>query len=102
MGGTTKIHKMINYFVLINGTNFLLASRDKVTKQGFYKWVVVKAKNPKEAELKAVESLRKSKELITLTKNKKNNPPRLFISDMKKVADKEKIKDTGFIYYNEE
>lgn len=77
-------------------------TEDGIVKHGFFKWIVVRAKNFKEAELKAVEKLRKDKELIAITKNKKNNPPRLFLKDIKEIADKGKIKDTGFVYYNEE
>lgn len=92
----------MKYFVFINGTNFLVNFKNGIEKTGFFKWVVVKAKNPEEAELKAVEKLRKNKELKAVTKNKKNNPPMLFLEDIKILNDKEKISDTGFIYYNEE
>lgn len=90
----------MKYFVLINGKNFLLNTGDGIKKHGFYKWVVVDSKNPKEAEIKAVEKLRKDKLLIAQTKNKKNNPPLLFLEDIQEIDDKEKIKDTGFCFYS--
>lgn len=90
----------MKYCVLMNGTNFLLKVDNKIKKHGFYKWVEVEAKNPKEAELRAVETLRHDKTLIDLTKNKKTDPPSLYLKDI--TSNKKEVKGTGFVYYNEE
>jgi len=99
---------MKKYHLFVNGRNFLVADfgpkrkakgyyqinfkritkKDKnyqLKKIGFYTNMYVTAKNPKEAELKAVNILRKDKILKDLALNQPNDQPMIFVEEITEI-----------------
>jgi hypothetical protein len=97
------------YFrVRINGRNFQLSWEDKAgrvsaKRKGFYTTVHVRARNPAEAELRAVNVLRRDKKLRASVRNVAADPPRMFVDEIVEVASFKGclIPRTGFAFYSE-
>jgi len=91
---------MKRWRVLINGTNFRMPfelpksrrkgwyrvvapdQHTKVRRVGFYTMVFVTARSPLEAELRAVDVIRRDKDLRAGVRNAKNDPPKLFADEI--------------------
>lgn len=97
------------YFqVRINGRNFHLAFVDengqsRVRRMGFVTTVHVRARNPNEAELRAVNVLRRDKALLKSVRNPKSNPPRMFVDDIEELQSFKGLRTPrlGFTFYKD-
>ncbi|MFA5191274.1 MAG: hypothetical protein WA117_15570 [Verrucomicrobiia bacterium] len=101
--------KLKKYRVLINGRNFFSqldsppppkhryyevkitklrrrSSPKDLRKIGFYTIVSVRANSHREAELLAVDILRKDNELKRIVQNSPNDPPKLFAEEITQVS----------------
>lgn len=93
------------YKVFINGDNFLMELEGQgMQKVGFYTTRCVEAKNPDEAEERAVAMLRSDSKLKKWTCNKKNNPPLLHVKEIEEcVLSKKALKEQpGLVLYAED
>jgi len=95
---------MKRWAILINGTNFQMpfefpkglrkgwyhvtapGQNTKVRRLGFYTEVFVVARSPQEAELRAVDVLRRDKDLRAAVRNSDGDPPRLFADRITQIA----------------
>jgi hypothetical protein len=95
---------MKRWQVLINGTNFQMPfelpksrrkswyhviapdEKTKVRRIGFYTEVFVMARSRREAELRAVDVLRRDKDLRAEVRNPKDDPPMLFADKITEIA----------------
>ena len=97
------------YFkVLVNGRNFQLAwqderGRDQTRRMGFHTSVHVRARNAQQAELRAMNILRRDKALIVSVRNLKSDPPRMFVNEIVELPSFEglRVPRTGFAFYGE-
>lgn len=77
---------MINkYRVLLNGRNFLLEMGDRVASHGLYITRFVEANTPDEAELKAVNSIRKREDIKPMLRNALDASPMLFAEEIEEI-----------------
>ena len=97
------------YFrVRVNGRNFQLAWQDErerayIRRVGFYTTVHIRARNLQEAELRAVNVLKRDKSLLTSVRNSRSDPPRMFVDEIVEVSSFKglRIPRTGFAFYGE-
>jgi len=78
----------MSYFqVLLEGENFFVEFDGKEELLGFVTTRWVNAKNPEEAELKAVDLIKQDKSLIDITKNFSDSDPSpmIYLSEMSNV-----------------
>lgn len=93
------------YQVFVNGDNFLIELDGKgLKKVGFYTTRCVEAKDPDEAEDRAVAMLRSDPKLKKWTRNKKNDPPLLHVNKIEEcVLSKKELKEQlGLVFYAED
>jgi hypothetical protein len=91
---------MKNYRVLLNGENFLLDLGEGLRRHGFYTTCLVSASNEEEAELNAVESIRKRGNIKQLLKNEPNDPPMYFAEEIEELGCvEERAQEHGFSWY---
>jgi hypothetical protein len=94
---------MSKYRVLISGENFLLNFDGQVQKLGFYVTRVVDAQNPNDAELAAVDLVRRDSRLKGNVLNQSDDPPMLYAEEIEEVeesSDGENV-DTGFSWFTD-
>ncbi len=97
-----KSVELKKYRVLLRGENFLLASVDKKRKCGFYSTFWVEAKNEKEAELNAVELVRRQKDLQIDLLNSKEDQPMIYLDEIYELNSDAEIKEiSGRTYFIE-
>jgi hypothetical protein len=97
------------YFgVRIIGRNFWLlwegkGGRPNARRTGFYTTVHIRARNANEAELRAVDVLRRDKKLQASVRNPRSDPPRMFVEDIVELSSFEGrlVPRTGFAFYSE-
>ena len=97
------------YFgVLVNGRNFQLlwegkGGRPYTRRTGFYTTVHIRARNAEEAELRAVNVLRRDKKLLASVRNSSSDPPRIFVDRLVELPSFKgrAIPRTGFAFYSE-
>ena len=91
---------MKKYKVFIHGENFLIKFEGEIVPTGFYVTRLVEAKDEEEAELKAIEMVRKDKSIKNV-KNSKDDPPMLYVEELAEVESFGDLKPpgTGFIFY---
>jgi hypothetical protein len=94
--------------VLVNGRNFQLYWRDTigrpfVKRAGFYTTVHVRARNPEEAEFRAVNVLRRDTALRRSVANSASDPPRMFVKKIQELRSfsNRRLPRTGFAFYPE-
>jgi hypothetical protein len=58
----------------------------KVRRMGFYTMIFVMARSPQQAELRAVDVLRRDKGLRVSVRNAADDPPRLFADEIHEIA----------------
>jgi hypothetical protein len=93
---------MKNYRILLNGKNFLLDLGEGLRKHGFYTTYFVSANNEEEAELMAVNSVRKRDGIKQVIKNEQNDPPMLYAEEIEILESvEERAQEQGFSWYNE-
>src|SRR5687768_12776772 len=98
------------YFrALVNGRNFQLTWADgesevpKIKRKGFYTTVHIRARNKREAELRAIQVLRADKALRIGVRNPASDPPRLFLEELQELPSFKgcRVPRTGFAFYSE-
>lgn len=84
------VRKMKNYRVIVHGRNFRLlwqegrkAVRSRIT--GFFATRFVRARNPRDAELRAMDLIRSDKQLRDAVQNRPTNPPIMFADSIVEV-----------------
>jgi hypothetical protein len=99
---------MKKWRVLINGTNFRMevpkgGSEPRVRRMGFFTTVFVRANTPQDAELRAVEVLRRDKGLCARARNPKEDPPVLFADEIQEIQSFRGVRlpRTGLALYGE-
>jgi hypothetical protein len=97
-----------HFRVRINGRNFQLLWEAKgggarTKRSGFYTTVHVKARNPEEAEVRAVNVLRRDKSLRASVRNSSSDPPRMFVDTIQELRSFRgcRVPRTGFAFYSE-
>ena len=92
---------MNKYRVLLNGRNFLLEMGDRVASHGLYTTRFVDANTPDEAELKAVNSIRKREDIKPMLRNGLDAPPMLFAEEIEEIETFEGIEnlEQGIAWY---
>ena len=96
--------EMKKYRVMINGRNFLIDLGSGLAKHGFYTTRFLEASDPSDAEIRAVESLRKWDEIKSLLKNKEDDPPMLFADEIVELSTFEGVNrgvEKGASWYKE-
>src|SRR5262245_50771378 len=90
IGVFRRLHRMKKWRVKVNGTNFRWKFEDtgktRVRRIGFITFLFVLGDSPRDAEVRAVEELRKDKRLKRGLHNAKGDPPRLFVQEIKELA----------------
>jgi hypothetical protein len=94
---------MPSYQVEVHGRNFLVDVEGEVAKRGFFSHRVVEAAGPEEAELAAVQAVRRTQRLRDVVKNSSDDPPTMEVTRMREVdpAAPRADLETGFIWYDE-
>jgi hypothetical protein len=84
------VRRMKNYRVIVHGRNFRLlwqerrkAARPRMT--GFFATRFVRARNPRDAELRAMDLIRSDKQLREAVRNPPSNPPIMFADSIVEV-----------------
>jgi len=70
---------------MLRGENFLLDFVDKERKHGFFTTVWVDAKDPEEAELKAVDKIRKQEDLSSGLLNRSDDFPMIYLEEIQEI-----------------
>jgi hypothetical protein len=104
----TRKNSWLYFRVRVHGRNFHLAWEDKparvtTRRTGFYTTVFVRARNPEEAELRAIAVLRRDQKLRASVRNPKADPPRMFVDEIAELASFQgcNLPRTGFAFYSE-
>jgi hypothetical protein len=97
-----------HFGVRINGRNFRLlwegkGGRAYAKRTGFYTTVHIRARNVEEAELRAVDVLRRDKKLQASVRNPRSDPPRMFVDEIVELPSFKGrlVPRTGFAFYSE-
>ena len=69
----------------MNGRNFLVDFDGKKRKCGFFKNILIEAESPGKAEHLAIERIRENSELKKIALNIKEDPPLIFVEELKEV-----------------
>jgi hypothetical protein len=86
------------YKVRIIGKNFLLATNRGPHKVGFYTERYVQAESTANAEIAAINLLRKDSGLANVV-NEKDDQPMMYVDDIEQVS--EMLNQPGFAFYPE-
>ena len=92
---------MKQYRVLLKGENFLLNNEGEIKRMGFYTTRFVDAPNEDEAELTAVELIRKDNWLREAVRNDRPDPPMIFAEEIEEISTFDNP-GAGFTFYEEE
>ncbi|MCG8472731.1 MAG: hypothetical protein MI742_12885 [Desulfobacterales bacterium] len=68
---------MKKYRLLMNGSNYLMDVGGKISRQGFFQNLIIKADSPDQAERQAISRIWHDKELKSITLNPGKNPPKV-------------------------
>jgi hypothetical protein len=95
---------MGKYKVLVRGQNFLLKVDGKVQKLGFYTTRFVEGDGTREAEQRAISSLRQDPELCDIVLNEPSEAPALFVEQIDEVDSFAglDLPGTGLSFYRED
>lgn len=95
---------MNQYKVFVEGRNFLIAGTDGEAKRGFFTTRFVEAADVEDAEGAAVEQLRARQDLHDLTRNRPDDPPRLFVLEIEELHSFDGLmsSDQGLVWYPED
>jgi hypothetical protein len=93
---------MKKFRVLVRGENFLLESEGAVKRFGFYTTRFVEAADEREAEQRAVESLRQEDRLRGRV-NDRSDPPMLFAEEVVELSSFEGVENRspGLAFYED-
>ena len=95
------MNSMKKFRVLLRGENFLLNYEGEVKRHGFYTTRFVEALNEDEAELAAVELIRKDNRLREAVGNGRPDPPMIFAEEIEEISTFDNP-GAGFTFYEEE
>jgi len=88
---------------MLNGQNFYLDLGEGLARHGFYTTRYTHANSKSEAELNAIESVRKRDDIKLRLKNEQNDPPMLYAEE---IVEMESIDDNkpepGLTWFKEE
>lgn len=88
------------YRVTIDAKNFLVEFDGRLDKYGFITYRLVNAETPQDAELMAVEMLRKDSELRALVKNRPDDRPVMDITEVAMLHDlDDEVEQPGRVWY---
>jgi hypothetical protein len=73
------------YKIVLNGRNFQIGVDGRVRKLGFFGTRFVKARDAKDAELKAIGLIRKDSSLNISVRNAGDDPPVIYLSELSEV-----------------
>lgn len=92
---------MKKYMVTLDGQNFEVEFDGKVQKLGFFTTRWIEAVDPKKAELKAVELVKTDESLVKAVRNKKDNPPMIYLSELSEIDsfDNVNVPGCGYSFY---
>lgn len=92
---------MKKYRLYIKGSNFLLTSKGKLIKHGFYTTRYVEAETQENAEKAAIDLIRL--ELAGNIANEKDNPPVMYVLEIVEMEsfDGASVPGKGFTWYYE-
>jgi hypothetical protein len=94
---------MKKYKVMLNGQNFVLDLEQGLARHGFYTTRYVYANSKAEAELVAVESVRKRADIMRILKNDRNDPPILYAEEIDEIEYiDENAPEAGLTWFKEE
>lgn len=97
---------MSRYRVRIEGRNFLLrfsSGKQRSLKHGFFVTRDVEADSSEDAELKAVEMIKKEEAITSITINPRDDSPMLYLDSIHLLhEDEESINNSGYTYYTED
>ena len=80
---------------MLRGENCLLDFNDKKEKCGFFTTIFVEAKDTDEAELRAVEVVRKQKDFLSGLLNEQDDEPMIFLEKIVELEPASKLKKVG-------
>ncbi len=89
----------MKFKVMLRGQNFLIMSDGQLQRLGFYTTRFVEAKDPKEAEMRAVQLVREDEKLKGCVKNERPNPPMLFLEEIEQVSRFPRNRGKGYTFY---
>jgi hypothetical protein len=96
---------MAKYRVLVYGRNFLLAFEERrrtiIRRTGFYTWRCVTAANPRQAEYRAMDMIRRDRKLRETVKNPRTDPPIMHALEIRRLrADAPySVSGTGYTFF---
>ena len=73
---------MKKYKIMLEGKNFLLSSDGQTMKHGFFTTRWVEARDPEEAELKAIDLIKNDRGLMNNLLNDQSNPPMIYLREI--------------------
>lgn len=89
------------YRVLLHGTNFKMKLSDNQKICGFYTTRYVQAETAEEAEILAVDLVRKDKYLTKRVKNKPDDSPMIYLDEIESVDFCPSVEEfTGYSFYS--
>lgn len=93
---------MRKFRILLKGENFLMEFESAPKRLGFYVVRVVEAADEADAELRAVEMLRRDPKLRGQVLNDPSDPPMLFAEEIAETEadDEYETSPPGFIFYD--
>lgn len=95
---------MKKYRVFVRGENFLIRVNDAPQRLGFYTTVFVDAKDPSDAERKAIDLLRNNQRLTSCVTNSKSDSPMMFAEEIEELESFPAFNPPriGFSFFTEE
>ena len=90
------------FCVMIEGRNFLVDTGGVLKKLGFYVGCFVEAADRESAGLAAVEQVRRRASLRGLVRNRREDPPGLFIAEVSEVPTVEGEAERGLAWFPDE
>jgi len=76
---------MKNYKIMLNGQNFVIDLGKGLARHGFYTTHYASADSKAEAELIAIESVKKHDNIMHNIKNNENDPPILYAEEIVEI-----------------
>lgn len=89
----------MKYGVMLRGENFAIKSESGVENLGFMATRFVQASSPAEAELIAVELIRKDVTLLEILRKESNSESKIYLEEMWRVGWWRRLGGRGFSFY---
>lgn len=94
---------MKKYRIFINGKNFLIEINGALAKHGFYTNRYVEANDERDAELQAMDMIRKREGLKNAVRNAEGDPPMMYAEEIHELNDFDEVEsfEEGLAWYPE-